>query len=517
MMANTENVAEQGPISGVNKALENFRRQLSSSRFHVLKDKAVLDLLSSYCWDEGSVESELRYLKGVRVDGLPYCQSIKQAKQLDEQLLRFGERNYPNFGWNRFYQESLEAMIREFGSWHLKPLHFHSCEDVRNALPKEDTHSGYLFLETGKKEKGDNVEEAFSYYGEAVSAVKQGLHVRQFPILPGCRTQGSGVYASDGSRTPRNAKLKTRLVSMKDMREIVLEMMFSKPFQDRYSSYQRYAGGKNDNEIHSLVFDKASRHTRWVSLDYSHYDQSISDWLIRDAFKVVASAFALNDFERRMLDEVVRIFIAKDFVVPHSLDGLYPSGLLHSRKGVPSGSMFTQIIDSIVNELMIRTVMRALDIRDYDMLIMGDDNLLFYKDSEPRGVDICSYLTHNFGIQANPAKLASGECSKAKFEFLSRTWTIQGAYRHPNILLSKLAYPERFRNYSDGASPALVLYSYCLAYPVGMRELMDVDKFYKDFRGTELLKSRMVEKGRYISGYLKYQYQYLGVEDFSAY
>jgi len=507
-MANTKNVVNTGPIFGLNKRLEIFKKHLASSNFRRLFDKEVVALLFQYVKDKDAVISELEYLKGVRVNGLPWCQSIKQASQLGQQIEAFAMPDHANFSWNWNYQESLKAMKKEFSEWHLRPEIFYNMEDLKLSLPKEDTHSGYLFLETGKKEKGENLEEMFTFYSEAVDAVKQGKHIQSFPILPGCRTQGSGVYDSDGRRTPDKAKLKTRLISMYDARSIAVELMFSHPFQQRYADYQRYAGGKNDNQIHSLVYDKGHYHNRWLSLDYSRYDQSVSSWLIRDAFQIVAAAFDLNDWETRMLSEVVRIFTKKEFVTPF--------GMVSSSKGVPSGSMFTQIIDSIVNELMIRTVMRALKVDKYDMIIMGDDNLLFYESSEPLGRQICSYLTHNFGVIANESKLASGMCADSNFEFLSRTWKIGGAYRHPYVLLSKLAYPEHFRDYRRGkASPEEVLYSYCLAYPVGMRQLMDVERFTSDFRGIRSqLKSRESELSGYLSGYLRYQYVYLQVSDY---
>jgi hypothetical protein len=506
-MANTKNVVNHGPIFGFNKRLEEFRALLASSNFHRLRDPYVVALLLRYAKDKDAVISELKYLDGVRVNGLPWCQSIKQAEQLKDQILAFAMPDHANFSWNRYYQESLEAMIREFSSWHLRPEFFHSMNELKESLPKEDTHSGYLFLETGRKEKGENLDEMFTSYREAVDAVKQGRSIPSFPILPGCRTQGSGVYDSDGRRTPAKAKMKTRLVSMIDARTIAVELMFSHPFQLRYADYQRYAGGKSDNRLHTLVYDKGHYANRWLSLDYSRYDQSISSWLIRDAFQIVAAAFDLNDWETRMLGEVVRIFTAKEFVTPH--------GMVRSTRGVPSGSMFTQIIDSLVNELMIRTVMSALSIKKYDMIIMGDDNLLFYESNLPLGEQICSYLTHNFGITANASKLSSGMCADANFEFLSRTWKREGAYRHPNILLSKLVYPERYRDYDSGdVSSEEIIYSYCLAYPIGMKKLMDVDRFMNDFRGIRSrLESRRSEISGYLSGYLRYQFVYLKVRD----
>lgn len=504
-MANTGNFAKTGPVPGFNKRLSDFRRQLNSPNLRSIRDPKVMSLLLQYARRPENVSREVNYLKSVRVDGLEWGRSIKQPKQLEEQIARFAGPDHPSFRWNENYQESLKAMKKEFSEWHLKPMFFNSIKDIKDALPKEDTHSGFLYLETGRKEKGDNMEEALEFFRDAVTAVKHGQHVRSFPILPGYRTQGSGVYDAEGKRTRSQAKLKTRLVSMVDFRSIVLELMFSRPFQTRYLRYIRYAGGKNDDQIHDILFDHGHYYDNWASLDYSHYDQSISSWLIYDAFEIIAASFHMNDFERRMYNEVVRAFICKEFITPN--------GTVRSSKGVPSGSMFTQIIDSIVNELMIRTVMRALNIKKYQMLIMGDDNIVFYNDRRDVVNYICSYLAHNFGVTANQSKCAVGSSYGGNFEFLSRIWKVQGAYRHPNVLISKLVYPERFRNYAEeGATPEAVMYSYCLAYPIGMKQLIDVERFVEDFKKRVPHESKEFEKARYITGYLRYQRDYLNVQ-----
>jgi hypothetical protein len=261
-----------------------------------------------------------------------------------------------------------------------------------------------------------------------------------------------------------------------------------------------YAGGKNDDYIQTILYDRLCRFGYWYSLDYSSFDQSISSWLIRDAFEIIRDAFKSPDDE--LFDVIVHDFIHKDFVTK--------DGWIHSDKGVPSGSMFTQIIDSLVNMICISCYLfsRGVGESEFAMMVMGDDNLLFLRN--PIDVeDMSSYLRKNLGIIMNPSKLKSGLCKAQYPAFLSRVWRPGGRWRHPNVLISKVAYPERFRPYDKReVTPAQVLYGYCLAYKAGMEEMMDVHRFLADHPNHhEWIASQATS--RYVPGYLRFNREYL--------
>lgn len=453
--------------SGSKSRLKSFRKSLTSDREKVIFDDKVMDELRKYVKDEESMEATLAYLNRVKdPDGNPFCQSHYEYQKLLKQALAFALANHPSFRWNRNYQKALKVVTDEVSRWHLKPISYHSDQDIRDVLPKVDTHSGYSWLLTGKKKKGEYMEGIFAKQLEFEQAARvAGSFNRSY--LPGSRTQGSGAITETNGALTETCKLKSRLVWMEDIQHVISECRYATPIQRAMAKVSWYAGGKDPGQIRTIVSNNRLHNNYWITLDYSQFDASMSDWLIADAFEVLKSAFEHVD------EELWRI-IVDDFIHKNLILG---DGVLHVDKGVPSGSMFTQIIDSLVNRIMIETFLISCGLSG-QMIIMGDDNCLFTNEKiEPEVV--ASYISKNFGVKVNASKTQDGRRSDYP-EFLSRVWRPDGEWRHPLVLLSKLAFPERFRHYSQSVTPAEVLYGYILTYRPGMVQLMDVARFLED-------------------------------------
>jgi hypothetical protein len=257
---------------------------------------------------------------------------------------------------------------------------------------------------------------------------------------------------------------------MVDVYTVIAERQWAKPLTEWLKGYPYSAIGKDDEQLQRRIGSMRIRYWNYISIDYSKFDSSIPSWLIDSAFKVIASAFISQDLA--LLEVLKEDFINKNLITS--------DGLIHVNHGNPSGSGFTAIVNGICNEIMTETWAAYLHMTNkLEYIIMGDDNLIYFNGQVSKGV-IASYLLHNFGVKVNEDKTSMG--TKGDFpEFLSREWTNNGPYRHPNILLSKLLFPEKWRNHSE--CPAeLVIYSYILAYPAGMRELIDVEKFLFDVK-----------------------------------
>lgn len=441
-----------------------------------------------------------RYLKTLRssVDGKFFSQGVKEYSLLLEGGKKFSESNHTYFGWNQNYKAALNQMMAEAKQFSLDPLEYRSDADISEALPRKDTHAGFTYIETGVKEKGGNLDDILRKFQRMrVKALKHGSFFR--PILPAVRTQGTGnAFEEDGSFT-HDCKHKTRLVSIVDMYVIIAELIFAKPFQQRLAREKWYAGGKELNwDVGNIIANMRHHYHHWVSLDYSSYDQSISAWLIHDAFKIIRCSFReLTSDHQKLLDVLEHDFIEKEFI--------FGDEIILSNKGVPSGSMWTQIVDSIVNKLMILTYLNAKKLTG-DMIIMGDDNLLY--TTYPLDVkDLSSYLSKNFGVQVNALKSKSGT-TRDDPHFLSVDWRHSGRWREVHQVFSKMLYPERKRVYSPGgASPIEVLWAYILAYPASMEAILDMRKF--EFDNPNLTKKHLKEMGSsYVPGVIKYLKNY---------
>lgn len=484
--------------AGSKNRLKQYRENLAKSKGVRMpeRDLELVPLIQKYAWNPNAIQDELSYLENLKdKDGYEFSRNLKVYSTIEDAMLRFAEKDYTSFRWNINYQKALKWLSNEFKSWKLKPIEFSCDGDILETLPKVDTHSGYYWILSGKKYKGENMEGAFEVWKDQVHEALESGTLNK-PILLGFRTQASGEYEDNGSRTD-TCKHKLRVVSMIDLIQIITELQFSAPFQQKLASYDGYAGGKDTRSISSIIHNWERRNVVFHSIDYSSFDQTISSWLIEDVFNVIKSCFILNEEQEGMWNVMVHDFIHKDFILNE--------GVLHSDKGVPSGSMWTQIIDTLVNLVAVRTYFNSIN-KDCSMIAMGDDNVIFTRASVTME-ELASYIGKNFGLIIKvDDKSNSGRCMLDTVKFLSRYWRLGGEWRHPYHLLSRLVYPERHRRYSKEVGPQHVLYAFCLTYKLGMEQLIDVAKFQNDFN---LIPSDIERvDSRYLPGSLAYIQEY---------
>lgn len=497
----TKRLANLALSRGSKQRLRNYQSQLAVDRDERNFDYRVRDEILRFVkptWKQETIKT-IRYLDTLRStkDGKLFSQGVKSYAKIEEAAERFAEPNHPWFGWNRNYKAAKSKLIEEFSKLHLHPLTLQNDDDVRINLPKLDTHAGFLFIETGNREKGENLEGIVDKVSKELASAKLSGRL-EIPHLVAYRTQGKGhAFDKEGNFT-NDCDHKTRMVTMEDLRHVVAELPFSKPIQDYLATVDWYAGGKDlDGGVSSIISDMRHKYFYWISIDYSAYDQSISAWLIRDAFDIIRTAFDMDDDQSEAYDIVVQSFIEKDFILADRV--------IHSQKGVPSGSMFTQIIDSIVNRLMILTY--AISTRgDCKMIIMGDDNLI-YSDTKIDAEHLSSYIRKNFGIEVSADKSDYGD-RYSNPTFLSSEWKPEGRYREPHELIAKLLYPERKRVYEGGRTkPEEVLWSYHLAYPAAMDSLIDVPSLTREYPRLERLNVDTIGS-HYIPGFLRFLRDY---------
>lgn len=450
------------------KRLFWYKRNLAADKEPKYFDDKMENVLKSIAHEPEKIDEIIRHC-----DSIDWNQSTYSYHKIAGQVKKFTLEDVPYGGWRYTFRTAKSRLIKEVSKWNLKMLDYRK-DSIVACLPRLDTHAGYSYLVTGKNLKGDYVDRLpLDYAREEAEARINGSFNK--PILIGSRTQSPPPFDNlSGERkvhTMAEAALrkKTRLVSMIDIYQICAELKFAKPFQQKLVRAEWYSGGKSDRYIGNQIYRYKRRYTKFISLDYSSYDQSISAWMIREAFDVIREAFDSHEFDEELFKIIREDFINKVFITP--------DGLVEAHKGVPSGSMWTQIIDSIVNRLMIDTYMNAIKCSDYRMLIMGDDNLIFINQD----IDITSmsdYLMRNFGCEMNPSKVDFGLTS-GDIVYLSRYWRDDGVWRHPNVLIAKLCYPERFRDYRSKThrlTPCMIVKSYFDTFPLGMSDAFDICK-----------------------------------------
>lgn len=111
-----------------------------------------------------------------------------------------------------------------------------------------------------------------------------------------------------------------------------------------------------------------SNYNTKFSIDYSGFDASVNTQLIGIAFSILTKMLNLTEEQTKVWKRVQTYFATCPFLAP---DGLVYKG---RRGGVPSGSMFTQMIDSVCNALAIEYALICEEVKAYRYLVYGDDS-----------------------------------------------------------------------------------------------------------------------------------------------
>lgn len=354
----------------------------------------------------------------------------------------------------------------------LKPLEISSVQDLMDHLPKMEASAGYLGLVTGKGKKGQNLEDILE-----VMRFKLGdlSNVDYSPIVFSYRTNIKSILNENRDLNDK-WDVKTRAISMVSAEDAAIEMLTAQPFMDGFCRSHWYAGGKDGEALTRAIRGYRDMYTNWTSIDYSSYDITIPLWLIKDAFDVIFSLFGDS------ISEEYKDFIIRGFC---SARMIYPGGKIERKRiGVPSGSYFTQAIDSVVNAIIINHYYIHRSGGKFHMLIMGDDNLIF-SNKELHLEDLSYFLKSRYGIICNPEKCSAGRTHpywEQHPEFLSRQWMNEGAYRDLKEVVVKGINPERWRDYSkDGMDAALIFYALSFVYPETFRLHFNMNQFRKDY------------------------------------
>lgn len=256
---------------------------------------------------------------------------------------------------------------------------------------------------------------------------------------------------------------KTRLVWGYPLEMTIMEARFARSLIDYYKCHDtpmafgltKVALGA---KIHRNFEDQPGT---TVCLDFSKFDSTISQTMIRQAFRILGTWFTEEDKEKYGWKTLIEYFIHTPIVMP---DGHLYTGKNH---GVPSGSYFTQLIDSIVNVAMMYALQysQGMNFRSESLLVLGDDVIVQVKGK----IELEKYSEYlsNVGLKLHgEEKTVVGEC-----HFLGATWIKGKPHRPVQELVESAIFPESFRNYGNDKvnGPKAVLRSYASSYIEGIQ------------------------------------------------
>lgn len=258
---------------------------------------------------------------------------------------------------------------------------------------------------------------------------------------------------------------KTRLVWGYPLEMTIMEARFARPLIDVFKTKRSpMAFGLSKAElgayIHRYVVDQKGK---IFALDYSKFDSTISASMIKQAFRILSTWFTPEDRKELGWDRVVSYFIHTPIVMP--------DGHLYKVKhhGVPSGSYFTQMVDSIVNVAVCYALSSrfGFTLREKSLFVLGDDVLMTIQSGQ-QDLSAWSRYLKTFGLIINVEKSIVDVP-----HFLGAVWYTGKPDADVEELVTKAVFPESFRQY--GGQPYVgaksVLRSYASSYLSGIRLL----------------------------------------------
>lgn len=251
---------------------------------------------------------------------------------------------------------------------------------------------------------------------------------------------------------------KTRLVWGYPLEMTIMEARFARPLIDHFKVRRTpMAFGMTTCELGAYIHNRFEQQPGVsVCLDYSKYDSTISAEMIRRAFTILATWFEKEKQELYGWETIIKYFIHTPIVMP---DGHLYVGKNH---GVPSGSYFTQLIDSVVNVALCYALSSrfGFEFSERGVFVMGDDSIMRIrgKFSLP---EMAAYLREFGLILHEDEKSRVGEN-----HFVGAVWE-KGKPNSPlDELTKKAVYPEQFRVYGEKSRRGAedVLRNYATSY-----------------------------------------------------
>nr|QIJ70079.1 RNA-dependent RNA polymerase [Benes partiti-like virus] len=244
---------------------------------------------------------------------------------------------------------------------------------------------------------------------------------------------------------------KTRLVWGYPYAMTALEGLFARPLIERLKQGDTPMAFGMSTGVLGSKLRVAGRHKEWAySTDVSSFDSSIGQQLIKCAFNILSTWFNLNEIEttsgqsyKIIWKMIVNYFIHTPIVMP---DGNIYKGKQH---GVPSGSYFTQIIDSVVNVILVGAISSrfSLHVDKSDIFVLGDD-ILFWSNRNVNLEHVAKYASSVFAMTFNAEKSSKYRYNE-QIHYLGRDWMNGVPTLADSEILKRMVQPETFRKYDD--------------------------------------------------------------------
>nr|BBQ05106.1 RNA-dependent RNA polymerase [Culex tritaeniorhynchus partitivirus] len=425
------------------------------------------------CYEGGAADLATRVLRTTR-------RSHITTDHLYDSVLNYGSPSPPRVT-DSVYQRCLEELKEQFDvNTKLEPL---SLREAADKIP-QNTSPGLPWIQMyPSAKKGEILSKHFDSIADDWKAVENGA--RKYP-LPDCAAFGRSHIGSAETN-------KVRAVWVVPLTVVAAEARFALPVIDLLTSQtighntaygcEMMKGGMKWVNDQALWAKNKDPGAKYLMTDYSSFDANVPAWMIRDCFAILRQKFNLTAAEANVFRKCVSYFINTPIQFADKRRIL-------KNHGVPSGSMWTNIIDTMVNFLQTRyciyTLTRAAPLFD---VYFGDDGLIALPGHAIINLeDISATAMEKFGAVVNTKK-SYWTNRPRNIHFLGYYNANGSCYKKPEGLVASFLYPQHMQD--DWA--------YTLARGLGVLLASAGDRtIYKIVRQAYIMARRVdgaVEKG----------------------
>ncbi|AIN34927.1 RNA-dependent RNA polymerase [Verticillium dahliae partitivirus 1] len=316
-----------------------------------------------------------------------------------------------------------------------EPLDWH---EVGQFL-RRDTAAGATFM--GQK-KGDVMEAIYHEARWLGHRMKQdgraGFDPTRMRFPPCLAGQRGGMSEIDDP--------KTRLVWIYPAEMLVVEGFYAPLMYRDFMSDPNspMLNGKSAQRLYTEWCCKLRDGETLYGIDFSSFDTKVPAWLIRVAFDILRQNINFETFGgkpvdkqdaqkwRNVWDAMVWYFINTPILMP---DGR----MFRKFRGVPSGSWWTQMIDSVVNHILIDYLADCQRVEIRNLRVLGDDSA--FCSGDQFDLELAKGDCEPTGMVIKPEK-----CERTKdpgeFKLLGTTYRGGHVFRDTEEWFKLALYPE---------------------------------------------------------------------------
>jgi hypothetical protein len=387
-----------------------------------------------------------KFVQKELVDKCKYWRSLADRSTMYDKIQAYFDKDFGfNCDWSSDHMKSARKTIeKDFLSkvTKLGKLAPFTLSKSAKCMP-QDTSPGFPYTKLGITKKRDAIPYAMKYLSKNLAQMKSWRDCP--PCLAGTRLS---LCKKDEN--------KPRLTWGYPISMTILEGRFLLPIMVPLKSDEKFAwswnwlGGYSDHLCKYLYKCRSG-----LGVDMRSFDSRVHQNYIKWAFSLIKRCFIMNKEDARQFKLVEDYFIHTPL---YMYDSLYVK-----ERGVPSGSFFTQLVDSLVNRLWHTSFFHSID----ETMVrfecyLGDDSVIGlndrFNDQDKYMMEIFFY--NEFGAEIHPEKGFNWNATwfgSRRTEFLGKV--VDGSYNvevDDDLIIGQICYPEKEDKSPDDTLTRLV-------------------------------------------------------------